>query len=54
MICPRCGSECGRDEVHNGVTMLYGPYGCSCGWSEDDRYSDNPDPHIDSMGGFTP
>ena len=25
-----------------------------CGWSEDERYSHNPDPRIDSRGGFTP
>lgn len=54
MLCPRCGRECGRDEVHNGVAMLYGPYGCSCGWCEDASYCDNPDPRIDSRGGFTP
>lgn len=54
MNCPRCNCECGRDEVHNGITMLYGPYGCSCGWSEDNRYCDNPNFQIDSKGGFTP
>jgi len=54
MLCPECGRECGRDEVHNGVCMLYGPWGCSCGWSEDSNYSHNPDPRIDSRGGYTP
>ncbi len=38
-ICPNCNSECGRDEVHNGVGFIYGPYGCSCGWSEWDEYN---------------
>lgn len=38
--CPSCGgSDLRRDEVHNGVCMLYGPFGCAdCGWSEDSRY----------------
>jgi len=53
--CPNCGSDdLRRDEVHNGVAMLYGPWGCACGWSEDERYAFNPDPRIDSRGGFTP
>lgn len=58
-LCPLCQSECARDEVHNGVTMLYGPYGCDCGWSEDARYNlhevaQPADGVIDSRGGFTP
>lgn len=61
MDCPKCGKPCGRDSVHNGVCMLYGPWGCSCGWSEDPRYdlSEGQSPvrdggRIDSRGGFTP
>ena len=54
MLCPECGRACCRDEVHNGVCLTYGPWGCECGWSEDERYSHNPDPRIDSRGGFTP
>lgn len=38
MNCPHCKEPCQRDEVHNGVGMMYGPYGCICGWSEDERY----------------
>lgn len=59
MICPECGNECGRDEVHNGVAMMYGPYGCSCGWSEWPEYDTrkvNPIQNggrIDSRGGWT-
>ena len=54
-ICPECGCECDRDEVDNGVGIMYGPWGCcACGWSEDSEYSHNPDPHIDSRGGYTP
>jgi hypothetical protein len=36
--CPRCGSHCDRDEADVGVGIIYGPYGCGCGWSEDDKY----------------
>jgi len=58
MLCPRCGNECRRDEVHNGLAWLYGPWGCSCGWSEDERYDqlvvEQPeDGHVDQLGGFT-
>lgn len=39
MACPKCGDECGRDEVDVGPGFMYGPYGCgSCGWSEDPDY----------------
>lgn len=62
--CPKCGEECERDEVHVGVGMIYGPWGCpSCCWSEDPRYdsSEGPSPAeiehpnwiVDSMGGMT-
>jgi hypothetical protein len=59
MDCPRCGNQCMRDEVHNGVAMLYGPWGCECGWSEDSRYdqataSQPATGHIDQWGGLTP
>lgn len=53
--CPECGKECFRDHVDVGVGIMYGPWGClACGWSEDPRFSHNPDPHIDSRGGYTP
>ena len=58
--CPRCGSECCRDEVDVGVGVMIGPWGCACGWSEDSRYdlSDGKSPVrdggvIDSRGGWT-
>lgn len=56
--CPRCGEECRRDKVHNGVAWLYGPWGCECGWSEWEEYdqskAEQPDDgHIDQWGGFT-
>lgn len=60
-ICPNCGDDCNRDSAHNGLAMLYGPWGCSCGWSEDDYYNHvgKPAPvingyKVDSMGGATP
>lgn len=59
MNCPICGSECDRDSVHNGVMMIYGPWGCCCGWSEDDqhnRHITNPETEngfYDQYGGFT-
>jgi len=39
MNCPKCESECDRDEADVGVGVIHGPWGCwSCGWSEDSRY----------------
>lgn len=38
MDCPKCGSACCREEAHNGVMPIYGPYGCVCGWSEWPEY----------------
>lgn len=36
--CPKCGDECWREEVDVGVGVIYGPWGCSCGWSESPEY----------------
>ena len=64
MLCEKCGVECERDEVDVGVGIIYGPWGCPCGWSEDSRYNstedeegspaqkENPDWLIDSRGGM--
>lgn len=59
MNCPRCGNQCSRDTVHNGLALLEGPWGCECGWSEYEEYDQTlivqPDNgHIDQWGGFTP
>ena len=59
VICPRCGEKCKRDSVHNGLAMLYGPWGCTCGWSEYEEYDQSrvkqPESgFIDQWGGFTP
>lgn len=35
--CPNCNDECYRDAVDVGVGTIYGPWGCTCGWSEDAR-----------------
>lgn len=60
MNCPKCKEECDRDEVDVGVGMIYGPFGCPCGWSEWAEYDrsegtsqaelENPDYYIDSRG----
>ena len=63
MKCPKCEAECHRDAVHNGIAMLYGPWGCpACAWSEMDEYdlSMGKDPSdakggvIDQYGGYHP
>lgn len=61
MTCPRCGSVCGRDEVDVGVGVMYGPWGCYCGWSESAEYDVSEGPkltpegyEIDQWGGLTP
>lgn len=64
MNCPKCGSQCERDEVDVGVGIIYGPYGCyCCGWSESPEYDgseglsqkeqENPDWLVDPCGGMT-
>lgn len=52
--CPKCNTECARDEVHNGVMMLYGPWGCpGCAWSESEDYDlSNGQSPFDSRGGM--
>ena len=61
MKCPKCNSDCDRDEVDNGVGMQYGPWGCpNCGWSSDPAYdmsndeADTEEGTYDQFGGFTP
>lgn len=39
MKCPNCNEFCSRDSVDNGVALLYGPWGCECGWSEEEEYN---------------
>jgi len=57
-VCPRCETECWREQADVGVGIKYGPWGCpGCGWSEDPRYNQtSPDclPHTDQYGGFYP
>lgn len=60
MICPRCGNTCDRDEVDVGIGILYGPWGCYCGWSEYPQYDVTDGPkfadggRLDQWGGLTP
>jgi hypothetical protein len=61
-FCPRCGEECYRDEADVGIGIIYGPWGCCCGWSSDPRYDssqgpspaqlENPGWYVDSTGGM--
>lgn len=59
--CPRCGGECWRESADVGVGVIYGPWGCPCGWSEDSQYDVTAGPKeteggyaIDQWGGATP
>ena len=39
VYCPKCGTECSRQSIHNGFCYIYGPWGCpECRWSEDSRF----------------
>lgn len=46
-VCPECGDNCWRDSADVGVGIIYGPWGCSCGWSElgshEERQASSPD-----------
>ncbi len=36
MKCPECGSDCWRNEVHNGVCLIHDGWKCeNCLWDED-------------------
>jgi hypothetical protein len=50
-ICPKCGDDCWRESVDVGVGVIYGPYGCSCGWSEHEEY-DSSDAHAAAPEGW--
>lgn len=60
MKCPNCGEMCDRDSVDVGVGVMYGPWGCYCGWSERAEYNllgtprEIPGHTIDQWGGATP
>lgn len=60
-VCPRCGGEAHRDEVDVGVGVVTGPWGCGCGWSEQQEYDGlfgggvRPDgSYRDPFGGILP
>lgn len=61
MNCPKCGEPASRDSADVGVGIIFGPYGCYCGWSEDDAYDLTEGPRLtpdgyelDQWGGATP
>lgn len=61
MDCPRCGCPASRDEVDVGVGIIFGPFGCYCGWSESEEYDVTDGPkltadgyELDQWGGATP
>lgn len=63
-VCPRCGErDLDRDSVDVGVGIIYGPYGCPCGWSESEEYDavfgkgcqyDEKGGYTDPYGGYWP
>lgn len=48
--CPGCGEEMSREEVDIGVGIIYGPYGCWCGYSEYPKQPDRPGWWTDQWG----
>jgi hypothetical protein len=60
--CPKCGTEgLYRDEVDVGIGVMYGPWGCPCGWSSDPDYDVSEGPKtteqgwiVDQWGGLNP
>lgn len=37
MNCPKCGTECDKDEVDIGIGTMFGPETCpKCHWSQQD------------------
>lgn len=61
MKCPACGGDAWRESVDVGVGVIHGPYGCGCGWSEEEKYDQRNGPtfteggyRLDQWGGATP
>lgn len=58
--CPNGCGPCSRDSVDVGIGIMYGPWGCMCGWSEDSAYDISQGPKtdggytVDQWGGLTP
>ena len=50
--CPNCVNEAFRESVDVGVGVIFGPYGCYCGWSENDKYNLLTGPKITEKGGI--
>lgn len=52
MKCENCGEECWRDSADVGVGVIYGPWGCPCGWSESEEYNQLSGPKKTDLGGI--
>jgi hypothetical protein len=50
--CPNCHEGAYRESVDVGVGIIYGPWGCPCGWSEDDKYNQLLNGPTHSEGGY--
>jgi len=56
--CPACGERATCESVDVGVGIIYGLYGCQCGWSEDEKYDIRSGPkyengyRLDQWGGL--
>jgi hypothetical protein len=51
MTCPKCSTQTFRESCHNGIMMIYGPYGCpECGWSENPEYDCSHGPIVTENG----
>ncbi len=56
-FCHACGEQADRESVNVEVGIIYGPWGCYCGWSEDPRYNQlrsDVQPHTDPFGFYYP
>jgi hypothetical protein len=56
-FCHACGDQAWRESVDVGVGVIYGPWGCYCGWSEWPEYNQlrsDVKKHTDQFGFYYP
>lgn len=56
-FCHACGERAEWESVDVGVGVIYGPWGCYCGWSSDPRYNQlrsDVHKHTDPFGFYYP